>query len=372
MDKALSLAKHLQSKNLTPADLQGKKDISRNNLFLIAYAYYLLELRNKNTKKHYQAVIDHFIRFMANTRQAIPLDSIGIDISLWRDDLARTGGIAGAPLITNLDKYHPHEKTSIHNKLAILSAFFRYLQKPGLDGSPPLITYNPVDSLHDKIKVEKYGRSKKISHDILKKVLKQINLKTVKGLRDYALVYGYFITGRRNSEWVSLKWGQLNFASSPFTYTFVGKGGKHVTDEFPAPLLNILLTYLKFRWGADFHQKIHSDTYLFTAIPGRGGARQIVDPNHPLTERSMLRVIKCYAKKAGIDTTKITVHSLRHLHAESYLAAGASVEEVRARLCHESLATTQQYVSTMNSEKNRLANKLDEMVKSVEQHDASK
>lgn len=361
LDKEFFLAQQLQNKNLTPVDLQNK-NISKKRLFSIAYAYYLLGLTNKNTKEHYQIVIDHFIQFMLNIKNSTPLETNGIDVSLWKDDLLRTGGVGGAFPNSNLDRFVSHERTSVHNKIAILSAFFRYLQKPGMDGSPPLVAYNPVDALHDKVKIDKYGHSKKITISVFRKIVEKINTSTLKGLRDAALIYGYFITGRRNSEWVSLTWGQINFNTVPPTYSFIRKGQKQTIDELPEKLEFLLMKYLSNRWGEDFKEKLSSNSYLFTAMPGHGGSRQIVDPNFPLNERSMLKIIKYYAKKAGVDPNKITVHSLRHLHAESCLAAGASVEEVRARLCHESLATTQRYVSSMGNEKNRLASKLDDLL----------
>lgn len=361
--KLYQLAKQLRERNMTPADLCSKRDLKRNYVFLLAYTYYIMSLNNQNTKKQYKAVIDHFTRFMANIRNTTPLDAIGIDVNLWREDLIRTGGVGGTPSSKNLSRYEPHEKTSVHNKVSILSAFFKFLQKPGLDGSPPLMKYNPVNALLNRFKIEKYGRSKKISLDALRAILKVINIKTIKGLRDYTLIYGFFLTGRRNTEWVTLQWKQINFNTDPITFNLVRKGQKDTIDELPEELLNVLITYITKRWGDDFLKTIDGETYLFTAMPGRGGARQIIDPNHSLTERSMLRIIKGYAKDADLDADKITVHSLRHLHAQSYLEAGASVEEVRGRMGHASLATTQRYLASMQAGKNRLASKLDAMLK---------
>jgi site-specific recombinase XerD len=362
MEKAFILAKQLYKQNMQPTDLYKRKKVSRDQLFIIAYAYYLLGITNKGTQKQYKTVIDHFIRYMANTRKTTPLETTGIDVSLWREDLIRTGGVAGAPPQSNLSRYFPQEKSSIHVKVSVLSAFFKFLQKPNLDGSAPLIAYNPVQALRTRFQIERYGSSKKIDKKTLSKILKQIDMLSVRGLRDYTLIFGYFLTGRRNTEWVTLTWDQLNFNTDPATYSFVRKGEKKTIDELPESLQNLLLTYLRKRWGDDFHKKIHGNSYLFTAMPGKGGSRQIINPNNPLTERSMLRIVKSYASKAGMDPKRITVHSLRHLHAESYLEAGASVEEVRARLQHQSLATTQRYVSSMQNEKNRLAGKLETML----------
>jgi len=364
MDLINSLARQLYDRKLQPVDLLRKGNIKdRDKLFLITYAYYLMGIDNENTRKHYKIVIDHFVRFIANIRRVNPLDTIGVDVLLWKDDLERTGGIAGVSPDKFLGAYVPHEKSSLLNKISILSAFFKFLQKPGLDGSPPLVQFNPVDALHSKIEVEKYASAKKISVELLQKMLKYCELETLNGLRDYTLIYGYFMTGRRNSEWLNLRWKNLNFNRNPPVYTYIRKGDKLSTDTLPDTLLEMLVTYLIRRWGDDFAKRISDDTYLFTAIPGKGGARQLVDPNQPLNQRSMLRIVKRLAKKAGFDPRKISVHSLRHLHAESYLAQGASVEEVRARLNHQSLATTQRYLSSMTNEENRLANKLDALVR---------
>jgi len=367
MDKAYELAKKLQENSLSPADLLKKQQYSRKQLFLIAYASFLLSISNQNTRQHYKSVIDQFVYFMHNIRDATPLDAIGIDINLWRDDLFRTGGVASTAFGSDIRRCAPQAKSSIENKTSILSAFFTFLQKPGMDGSAALMGSNPVEALHTRFKIEKYGNSKKISMDTLRAVLAQIDTETpkkrIEGLRNYALIYGYFMTGRRNSEWVRLRWGSINFNRNPPTYSFIRKGQKDTVDEMPPAVLEALFTYLKERWGPDFRNILRPDNYLFTAMPGKGGKRQVEDPNNPLTERYMLRIIKNLARKAGLSTDQITIHSLRHLHAESYLQSGASVEEIRARLRHESLATTQRYVSTMQNEKNRLANKLDDMLK---------
>jgi len=367
MDRAYELAKKLHEASMSPADLLKQQQYSSKQLFLIAYASFLLSISNKNTRQHYKSVIDQFVYFMHNVRDATPLKAVGVDISLWRDDLFRTGGVASTGFGGDLRRCAPQARSSIENKTSILSAFFTFLQKPGMDGSAALISSNPVDALHTRFKIEKYGNSKKISMKALKAILNQIDVKTLKrrieGLRNYTLIYGYFMTGRRNSEWVNLRWGDINFTRNPPTYSFIRKGQKDTVDEMPPEVLEALLIYLKERWGSDYERKLRPDSYLFTAMPGKGGKRQVANDNNPLTERYMLRIIKNLARKAGIPASQITVHSLRHLHAESYLKAGASVEEVRARLRHESLATTQRYVSTMQNEKNRLADKLDDMLK---------
>jgi len=361
MDAYIQLAKQLHRSNKLPADL-SREDYSPEDLFLTAYASFLMGIANKNTRVRYRTAVNQFIRYMHNARNRTPLEATGIDISVYRDDLLRTGGVMSVARGDDLSRCWPQARTSVENKTSILSAFFKFLMKPGMDGSPPLMNQNPVLSLHTRFKIDQYGNSKKIDTDVFKRCIDSINQESVKGKRDYALLFGYYMTGRRNSELVNIRWGDINFNRNPPTYRFLRKGEKETTDEMPPSLLAAIKRYLEARYGPEYKSQLRPDSYIFTAMPGKGGTKQKEDPNTPLTERFVLKLVKDLAKQAGISAKDITVHSLRHLHAENYLSAGASVEEVRARLWHENLATTQRYVSKMNNEKNRLADKLEEML----------
>jgi len=126
-------------------------------------------------------------------------------------------------------------------------------------------------------------------------------------------------------------------------------------DEIPTALLRVLLTYLKVRWGQNYRGVLQKEDCLFGAI-GKAGTKK------PIAERQMLKIVKQLASSAGLDPSKIEVHSFRHLNSEEYLAAGATVEDVRARLHHQNLATTQRYVSAMDNEGNPLAEELDRLL----------
>jgi site-specific recombinase XerD len=62
----------------------------------------------------------------------------------------------------------------------------------------------------------------------------------------------------------------------------------------------------------------------------------------PLTTRSMERLVRKYARAAGIQKT-VTPHVMRHTLATTLLRRGADIRIIQQLLGHASVATTQIY-----------------------------
>ncbi len=146
-----------------------------------------------------------------------------------------------------------------------------------------------------------------------------------KSLRDKAMLELFFSTGLRVSELCSLD-SDLDLTRDEFSVR--GKGDK-VRVVFLSPAAKAAVAaYLKGR--KDMEEALFVNIPLGKRAPSR------------LTPRSIERIIKHYAAKAGI-TKKVTPHVLRHSFATDLLSNGADIRSVQQLLGHASINTTQIY-----------------------------
>jgi site-specific recombinase XerD len=206
--------------------------------------------------------------------------------------------------------------------LIALRAFLKFLQKNNVACISP-----------ERIELAKLPERQidLITAEELNRLLKSVEGSRVQALRDRAMLELLFSTGLRVSELCSLS-ADLDLSRDEFSIR--GKGEK-VRVVFLSPAAKeTLRSYLKER-------KDMGEALFVNHARGRNAHER-------LTPRSVERIIKKYAIKAGI-TKKVTPHVLRHSFATDLLSNGADIRSVQQLLGHASINTTQIYTHVTDS-----------------------
>jgi len=167
--------------------------------------------------------------------------------------------------------------------------------------------------------------------DEIKRLLGSVEGKTLCSLRDKAILELLFSTGLRVSELASLNRDSINLKSGEFSIR--GKGGKIRLVFVSDSAKNAIINYIEKRKDVDVALFIHFK---------EGNSKIGNKSSLRLTSRSIQRIVKKYAVKAGI-VKKVTPHTLRHSFATDLLQNGADIRSVQSMLGHSSITTTQIY-----------------------------
>jgi len=160
-----------------------------------------------------------------------------------------------------------------------------------------------------------------------------------KSLRDQAMLELLFSSGLRVSELIGLDRAHVNLEKEEFSVR--GKGRKLRIVFISPGAKQALLAYLEARSDVD--------PALFISFPKKGLVNRKNSKRETLrlTTRSVARIVKHYATKAGI-LKDVHPHTLRHSFATDLLANGADIRSVQAMLGHASITTTQIYTHVTN------------------------
>lgn len=176
-----------------------------------------------------------------------------------------------------------------------------------------------------------------ISLPELSRLISSPDTSTLKGLRDRAIMELLFSTGLRVSELCSLP-REIDLSHDEVSVR--GKGDKIRVVFISDDAKSALKAYL--------NKRDDMDDALFVQITNKKMASG-KDETLRLTPRSIERMIKYYAIKAGISK-KVTPHVLRHSFATDLLRNGADLRSVQLLLGHANIGTTQIYTHITDSE----------------------
>lgn len=162
-----------------------------------------------------------------------------------------------------------------------------------------------------------------------KKILATVDGETLDQLRDYALVNLLLRTGLRTVEAERANIEDIRQEAGQALLYVQGKG-RDSKDAFVVltdATLEPIQAYLNAR------KETSGTAALFASNSNRNGGGR-------LTTRSIRRIVKNSMRAAGIDSDRLTAHSLRHTAITFALLGGAGIQEAQAMARHSNINTT--------------------------------
>jgi site-specific recombinase XerD len=240
-----------------------------------------------------------------------------------------------------------------NNLISLGHLFFEESNQKGPLTLWPYSRKNPFDPLTQnakRIPIGIYDRSTCPTTEETKQILRQIDQKTLLGLRDYAILYTLVTTCRRSSEILNLKWQHITplpNGSHQFTYRY--KGGHRRQAEMTNKVYTSIQTYLR---AAGRLQTIQPHHHIFTGLVQSGPDQYKTKPDHPLNHSTIDRAFKKYARLAHIDKSKAHLHALRHAGARARIiqmktTGQIDYQEIQKVLGHQNINTTMIYCKSV-------------------------
>ncbi|MDR0616918.1 MAG: tyrosine-type recombinase/integrase [Synergistaceae bacterium] len=275
--------------------------------------------------------IDEFILYIGSAlgRADNTVANYAVDLAQFAD-YAEAGGIMSSAqldmavlrgFIRELSGYG-FSASSIARKLSAIKSFVRFLVERGiLDRDVSAGLRGP--------KLQQ-GLPRAIAYEDMMKLLDEGVLGNKKELRDSLILELLYGSGLRVSELTALDWEDVDMPQRWLRVS--GKGSKERLVPFGRESQRLLRQWKNYVLARGLQAE-----GAFPVFSGeRTGAGR-------LTERTVHRMVVAAARRVGIFG--VTPHTLRHSFATHMLENGASLRVIQELLGHESLVTTQRYLT---------------------------
>lgn len=203
------------------------------------------------------------------------------------------------------------------------------------------------------IKTAKNGNGFKkdpLTLDQIRSLLDSIDKTILTGKRDLALLNLLIRTGLRTIEVIRADIGDIRQQGTEALLWIQGKG-QDAKDQFVVLTNDTLKPIYEYIQARGTKEK---DKPLFASTSDRNNGIR-------LTTRSIRRIVKERLRSIGIDSERLTAHSLRHTTITLSLEAGATIQEAQALGRHANINTTLIYAHNIDRLRNapeRLIDKL--------------
>jgi len=270
--------------------------------------------RSPKTIENYCHYIDRFLSFAKITEPASINQELIKNYRLYLNRLTDR-------------KNKPLKKITQNLHIIALRNFLKYLAK------------RDIETLSaEKIEVGKNPQKEMtfLEFEEVVRIIDSVTGKNLQSLRDKAMIELLFSAGLRVSELSALNIDNISLKNQEFS--IIGKGSKMRVVFISDSAKKSLQEYLNKRTDIDPALFIRTNKIGFKK-----------EDDLRLTSRSVQRIVKYYAKKAGI-IKDVHPHTFRHSFATDLLSNGADIRSVQAMLGHSSITTTQIYTHVTNQQ----------------------
>lgn len=287
-----------------------------NNLLTEFLEY--LEIERTRSQKTIENYHHYLKRFLLWSKISKPEQISAELVRNYRIHLNRLTDEKGQELKRITQNYH----------LIAIRSFLKYLAKRDIKS----------------LSAEKIEVGKNPSHEIefldsqeIERLLQAASAQDIKTLRDRAILELLYSAGLRVSELININRDQINLERQEFSVR--GKGDK------------LRLVFISNTAKEFLEKYLNKRTDIDNAIFIRFSQKKISENQETkrLTARSIQRIVKFYAAKAGI-VKDVHPHTLRHSFATDLLTNGADIRSVQTMLGHSSITTTQIYTHITNKQ----------------------
>lgn len=316
-----------------------------NPSYLNDFLDYMITIQNKspNTVKEYNYDLATFLKYIKihfrltdeKDLQKVKYNDISIETikKIKLEDLHSFLGY--------LTKNYNSKATTRSRKVSSLRVFFNYLTQKNL------IEINPTQNLE----TPKIGKRlpKYLSLDDSRKLLDVAsNEDNRNNERDYAITTLFLNCGMRLAELCGINLTDINFDECQMNV--IGKGNKERTIYLNKACVHAINEYLSVRPKDNLTADGKNALFLS-------------ERRQRISRRTVQDIIYKELKQAGLDTSKYSVHKLRHTAATlMYQYGNVDIRALQELLGHESISTTEIYTHVSNNqvrnavESNPLAN----------------
>jgi integrase/recombinase XerD len=214
--------------------------------------------------------------------------------------------------------------SSSNRRLTVLKRYFRWALRERIISADPTLKLLTAKSVPRSVKT--------LTEAQVESLLAAPDVDTPLGLRDRAMLELIYASGLRVSELVGLK--VLNVSLNEHVLRTFGKGSKERLVPFGEHASDWLKRYLQEARPEIL--KGHPTDDLFVTARG-------ANPGSGMSRVSFWMIVKKHALAAGIPTSTLSPHTLRHAFATHLLNHGADLRAVQMLLGHADISTTTIY-----------------------------